>query len=212
MAPSARIPLNGGGFLLVEQSAVGDGPVKTGRVGDAVRELPGTLQAALEPVTGAARATLEQLRKACPDTVTVEFGADPSLEIGAVITRSQAGCHLKVTMSWQGQDRPFMALEAQGRTDRYAADGVAVCWVSVEKRSWERCVPSLRVAPPRNRGDAWTVRHGMARYTRAAPRTVPSDADGPPSSGPLPPNTADGPPKTRRPASRCADFWGRPSG
>ncbi|WP_455711184.1 competence protein CoiA family protein [Streptomyces nigra] len=49
------------------------------------------------------------------------------------------------------QDRPFMALEAQlspmtpqdagMRTVRYAADGVAVCWISMEKRAWERCVP-----------------------------------------------------------------------
>jgi competence protein CoiA len=85
-----------------------------------------------------------------------------------------------------GQDRPFMALEAQlspmtaqdarMRTDRYAADCVAVCWVSLVKRPWERGVPSLQVAPPRNRRDAWTVRHGMARYTWAAPRTVRSKA------------------------------------
>ncbi|WNO70132.1 competence protein CoiA [Streptomyces sp. AM8-1-1] len=84
------------------------------------------------------------------------------------------------------QDRPFIALEAQlspmtpqdarMRTDRYAADGVAVCWVAMEKRPWERGVPSLRVAPPRDRGDAWTVRHGMARYTWAAPRTVKTKA------------------------------------
>lgn len=84
------------------------------------------------------------------------------------------------------QDRPFMALEAQlspmtpqdarMRTDRYAADGVAVCWVAVEKRPWERGVPSLRIAPPRNRGDAWTVCYGMARYTWAAPHTLKTKA------------------------------------
>ncbi|MFH8500513.1 competence protein CoiA [Streptomyces coeruleorubidus] len=84
------------------------------------------------------------------------------------------------------QDRPFMALEAQlspmtpqdarMRTDRYAADGVAVCWISMEKRPWERGVPSLRLAPPRNRGDAWTVRYGMARYTWATPHTVKTKA------------------------------------
>ncbi|WP_345586551.1 competence protein CoiA family protein [Streptomyces prasinosporus] len=84
------------------------------------------------------------------------------------------------------RDRPFMALEAQlspmtpqearMRTDRYAADGVAVCWVVLEKRPWERGVPSLRVAPPRGRGDAWTVRYGMARYTWAGPRTVKTKA------------------------------------
>ncbi|GGP77305.1 hypothetical protein GCM10010265_64500 [Streptomyces griseoincarnatus] len=73
------------------------------------------------------------------------------------------------------QDRPFMALEAQlspmtpqdarMRTDRYAADGVAVCWVAMEKRPWERGVPSLRVAPP---GTAGT--HGRcAMEWRATP-------------------------------------------
>ncbi|MFI7296909.1 competence protein CoiA [Streptomyces sp. NPDC050121] len=87
---------------------------------------------------------------------------------------------------FEEQDRPFMALEAQlspmtpqdarMRTDRYAADGVAVCWISMEKRPWERGVPSLRVAPPRNRGDAWTVRYGMARYTWATPHTVKTKA------------------------------------
>ncbi|MEV5884843.1 CU044_2847 family protein [Streptomyces sp. NPDC052020] len=101
MAPLARIPLDGGGFLLVEQPTPGDGPVKAGRVGDAVRELPGTLQTALKPVTEAARATLGQLREARPDAVIVEFGVDLAFEAGAVITKSQASCHLKVTMSWQ---------------------------------------------------------------------------------------------------------------
>ncbi|WP_436319317.1 competence protein CoiA family protein [Streptomyces nigra] len=77
------------------------------------------------------------------------------------------------------QDRPILALEVQlspmtpqdarKRTDRYAADGVAVCWISMEKRPWERGVPSLRVAPLRKRGDAWMVRYGMARYTWAKP-------------------------------------------
>lgn len=101
MAPLARIPLDGGGFLLVEQPTVGDGPVKAGRIGDAVRELPRTLQAAMEPVTEAARATLEQLRKARPDSITVDFGVDLALEAGAVITKSQASCHLKVIRPWQ---------------------------------------------------------------------------------------------------------------
>ncbi|MFD9042322.1 CU044_2847 family protein [Streptomyces bottropensis] len=101
MAPLTRIALDDGGYLLVEQSAVGDGPVKAGRVGDAVRELPGTLQGALEPVTEAARATLDQLRKARPDEITVEFDVDLAMEAGAVITKSQASCHPKVTMAWK---------------------------------------------------------------------------------------------------------------
>ncbi|MFE9559380.1 CU044_2847 family protein [Streptomyces sp. NPDC006703] len=100
MTPLARIPLAGGGSILVEGPGLPVGPVQAGRIGDAVHELPGSLQAALEPVTKAARATLEQLRKARPDEITVEFGVDLAVEAGAVITKSQAMCHLKVTMSW----------------------------------------------------------------------------------------------------------------
>ncbi|MCL8012869.1 CU044_2847 family protein [Streptomyces sp. AS02] len=102
MTALTRIPLDGGGSVLVEQPGLLDGgPVKAGRVGDAVRELPGTLEGALEPVTEAARAALTQLRKARPDEITVEFGVDLAFEAGAVITKSQAGCHLRVTVSWK---------------------------------------------------------------------------------------------------------------
>ncbi|MER5719616.1 competence protein CoiA family protein [Streptomyces sp. NPDC002132] len=82
-------------------------------------------------------------------------------------------------------DRPFMALEAQlspmtqdearMRTDRYAQDEVAVCWVALQDRPWERVVPSLRVRSPSKRGETWTVWHGMARYDWA-PRTLKAKA------------------------------------
>ncbi|MEU2283186.1 CU044_2847 family protein [Streptomyces sp. NPDC013178] len=102
MAPLTRIPLEGGGSVLVEQTvSLGDGPVKAGRIGDAVHDVPVTLQRALEPVAQAAQAALDQLRKARPDEITVEFGVDLAFEAGAVITRSQAGCHLNVTVSWK---------------------------------------------------------------------------------------------------------------
>ncbi|MFI5687194.1 CU044_2847 family protein [Streptomyces sp. NPDC051636] len=100
MAALTRIPLEGGGCLLVEAPAAPPGPVKAGRAGDAVHELPRTLQQALEPVTEAARATLDQLRKARPDEISVAFGVDLAVEAGAVITKSRATCHLKVTLSW----------------------------------------------------------------------------------------------------------------
>ncbi|MGY1583254.1 competence protein CoiA [Streptomyces sp. MN13] len=79
-------------------------------------------------------------------------------------------------MALEAQLSPMTPQDARMRTDRYAADDVAVCWISMEKRPWERGVPSLRLAPPRNRGDAWTVRYGMARYTWAAPHTVKTKA------------------------------------
>ena len=40
MPPLTRIPLDGGGCVLVERTAPSDGPVKAGRIGDAVQELP----------------------------------------------------------------------------------------------------------------------------------------------------------------------------
>ncbi|MGD3112411.1 CU044_2847 family protein [Streptomyces sp. YGL11-2] len=100
MAALARIPLDGGGCVLIEAPAVSEGPVKAGRVSDAIHDLPGNLQGALEPVTAAARATLEQLRKAGPDKIAVEFGVDLAVEAGAVITKSSANCHLKVSVVW----------------------------------------------------------------------------------------------------------------
>ncbi|MFE0454926.1 CU044_2847 family protein [Streptomyces sp. NPDC058914] len=107
MAPLTRIPLEGGGSVLVEQpAAMGDGPVKAGRIGDAIRDVPMTLQEALEPVTAAAQTALDQLRKARPDEITVEFGVDLAFEAGAVITKSQAGCHLRVTVSWKSDGSP----------------------------------------------------------------------------------------------------------
>ncbi|MGI5397755.1 competence protein CoiA [Streptomyces sp. CA-251251] len=88
-------------------------------------------------------------------------------------------------MVFDEHDRPFMALEAQlspmtqqeaqMRTGRYARDGVAVCWVALQDRPWERVVPSLRVRLPSQRGETWTVWHGMVRYAWE-PRTLKAKA------------------------------------
>ncbi|GAB7184315.1 hypothetical protein ATKI12_4146 [Kitasatospora sp. Ki12] len=117
MAPLARIPLEGGGFILVEAQGGAEGPVKAGRVGDAIRDLPGSLQEALEPVTEAARATLDQLRKIGPDGIAVEFGIDLAVEAGAVITKSAAGCHLKVTVMWKRNRPGAPSDESSGPSD-----------------------------------------------------------------------------------------------
>ncbi|MBB5926460.1 CU044_2847 family protein [Streptomyces echinatus] len=102
MAALTRILLDGGACVLVEQQVEWDGPVKAVRIGDAVRELPVTLEGALEPATEAVHATLGQLRRGRPGEITVECGIDLAFEAGAVITKSQASCHLKVTVSSQG--------------------------------------------------------------------------------------------------------------
>ncbi|MER6029904.1 CU044_2847 family protein [Streptomyces sp. NPDC001851] len=106
MVHLARVPLEGGGSILVEASSTADGPVKAGRVEEAVRDLPESLQAALAPVGTAARAAVNQLRKAGPHEITVEFGVDLAVEAGAVITRAGAHAHLHVTVRWEKDEFP----------------------------------------------------------------------------------------------------------
>ncbi|QIK09867.1 hypothetical protein G7Z12_31190 [Streptomyces sp. ID38640] len=101
MRSLAQISLEDGGVILFEAPPELDGPVKAGRVAEAVRELPHTLQAALAPVRDTARAVLEQLRQAGPHEVEVEFGVDVAAQAGAVITKSEAKCHLKVRVLWR---------------------------------------------------------------------------------------------------------------
>ncbi|MFK4548357.1 hypothetical protein RKD29_007953 [Streptomyces tendae] len=101
-----RMPLAGGGEILFEaapelRSPVGEGPVKAGRVADAVRDLPRTVQGALEPVREMAQAAVAQLREAGPAEVEVEFGVTLSAQAGAVISKGEAIAHLKVRVLWR---------------------------------------------------------------------------------------------------------------
>jgi hypothetical protein len=106
MAGVGRMPLGGGGEVQFEvvpglESPVGEGPVKAGRVADAVRELPQTLQEALVPVREMAQAVVKQLREAGPAEVEVEFGVNLSAQAGAVVSKGEAAAHLKVRVLWQ---------------------------------------------------------------------------------------------------------------
>ncbi|MFF9623897.1 CU044_2847 family protein [Streptomyces griseosporeus] len=102
MTVLTRIPLEDGSSVLVEAAAGTEGPVKAGRLGDFVQDMPATLQEALEPVTQLAQAALDQLRRARPDEITIEFGVVLSVGASAVITKGKAGCHLHVKVSWKG--------------------------------------------------------------------------------------------------------------
>jgi Trypsin-co-occurring domain 1/WD domain, G-beta repeat len=81
------MPLEGRGAMLLEdagadaQAADGEGltgPVKASRAGDSVHELPCTVRESLAPVRETARAVLDELRDAGPQTVEVEFGVNLS--------------------------------------------------------------------------------------------------------------------------------------
>ncbi|MFE5868445.1 CU044_2847 family protein [Streptomyces roseifaciens] len=103
MISLVRVPIEGGGTILFESASQApyEGPVKAGRVGDAVRDLPHTLQQVLGPVRDAAAAVLDQVRQAKPDEVEVEFGVDLSAQAGAVITKGESAVHFKVRVMWQ---------------------------------------------------------------------------------------------------------------
>lgn len=99
-----RLPLEGSGAICLEgpeSNAQPDGPVKSGRVGDAVRDLPRTLQESLAPIREAARVVLDHLRDAGPRSIEVEFGVNLSAKAGAVITSGETATHLKVRMVWE---------------------------------------------------------------------------------------------------------------
>ncbi|MCX4884749.1 CU044_2847 family protein [Streptomyces sp. NBC_00847] len=100
----ARVPLEGGGSILVEATEDVAGPVKAGRLGDAIRDLPVGLSDALEPVTELARTVLGRLRDAGPTELEVEFGINLATEAGVVITKTSATCHLTVKMLWRKDD------------------------------------------------------------------------------------------------------------
>ncbi|MZD16981.1 hypothetical protein GTY82_07005 [Streptomyces sp. SID5476] len=101
MSVLTRIPLDGGGAILVESPhADGGGPVMAGRIGDAVHNVPRRLGEIIEPVTQTARVLMDRLSAAGPSEFEVEFGIDLAAEAGAVITRSTVGTHVKVRMVW----------------------------------------------------------------------------------------------------------------
>ncbi|MEU0429674.1 CU044_2847 family protein [Streptomyces canus] len=108
MTSLARVPIEGGGTILFETAPQSpyEGPVKAGRIGDAVRDLPHTLQQMLDPVRDAAAAVLDQLRQASPDEVEVEFGVDLSAQAGAVIAKGDSAVHFKVRVLWQRAGSP----------------------------------------------------------------------------------------------------------
>ena len=101
MTTLVQVELDNGGCLLlesVEASAIG--PVKVGRTTDAVQELQDSFRAVLRPVAQASREVFAELRAAGPDEVKVEFGLKLTASAGAVVAKTEVGCHFKVTMTW----------------------------------------------------------------------------------------------------------------
>lgn len=100
------LPLEGGGeivFQVVPGAVPVDenGPVKAGRIADAARRVPQTLQQALVPVQDMTRAVVACLREAGPTELEVEFGLDLSGQVGVIVNKGEAAAHLRIKALWR---------------------------------------------------------------------------------------------------------------
>jgi competence CoiA-like predicted nuclease len=57
-----------------------------------------------------------------------------------VLATSPAGSQ---RMAWEAQLSSITVVDIRQRTERFVADGVAVCWVTIHRRSWLGEVPSV---------------------------------------------------------------------
>jgi Trypsin-co-occurring domain 1 len=92
-----------GGRAVVEIRDDEPGVVSVSRVGDAIAEAVGSLEAGLDQVCALAQTTLNRLVIAPqpPDEVTLEFGIRLNAKVGAVVAQTEGGGHLKVSMVWR---------------------------------------------------------------------------------------------------------------
>ncbi|MFD7736673.1 competence protein CoiA, partial [Kitasatospora phosalacinea] len=71
-------------------------------------------------------------------------------------------------IAWEAQLSAITEDEVGARTERFAREGVGVCWVAVRPRRWLGAVPSVRVTPPGTTPDGgpagWQVAAGLARF------------------------------------------------
>ncbi|MGQ4384803.1 CU044_2847 family protein [Streptomyces sp. SAS_270] len=104
MVQLIRFRTEDGGEAIVEIGDDEPGVVSVSRVGDAVREATGSLEAGLDRIRSVAQTTLSRLidLPRPPQEVTVEFGVRFNAEAGAVIARTEAEGHLTVSMVWHG--------------------------------------------------------------------------------------------------------------
>lgn len=121
-----RVPLDGGGAIVVRTGlgasassedhgpVIRSGPVQAGRAGDLMDDVvtaTSSLREALEPVTQMSQQVLEQLGKARPRQVRVEFGVELTAQTGALLAKAGADCHLTVTLTWGADDDSVAADE-----------------------------------------------------------------------------------------------------
>ncbi|MBP2400940.1 CU044_2847 family protein [Streptomyces syringium] len=118
MSDLLRFDLADHGSIMVEVDADEPGIARASRVGDLITSTAESFEAALEHVRRAADAALSGFRnmEARPDEVQIQFGVRLNAEAGAVIAKTGADGHLKVSLTWRREtvpDQPPTQLPAQ---------------------------------------------------------------------------------------------------
>lgn len=73
-------------------------------------------------------------------------------------------------IAWEAQLSSITDRDILARTDRYAAEGIHVCWVSPGPQAppWIDVVPAVQVSAPDQHGQRWKVVDGLGGFDAAA--------------------------------------------
>jgi hypothetical protein len=110
MSVLVNVPLDGGGFVLVEADRA-DLPsdegltLATPEPGKAVATASTTLSESLERIEPVLTAVKDKLEAAAPDHFAVEFGIKVGGEAGVILAKGTAEVNFKITMSWDAGDQ-----------------------------------------------------------------------------------------------------------
>jgi hypothetical protein len=104
MSQLIRVPLEGGGFIVVETSEELVGPVPAARPGEVAVDAIETMEAGLDTLQPALIGLRDKLRAVGPQEMTVELGIKLSTKAGIVIAQAAAEANFKVTLHWRPGD------------------------------------------------------------------------------------------------------------
>ncbi|MFB6808731.1 CU044_2847 family protein [Streptomyces sp. NPDC056387] len=102
-----RVPLEGGGHVVVETGTASSGIVRAGRPGEIVGTAARTLTESFEQVRAAAAVLLERMSTLPkpPSSVEVELGVKMNAEAGAIIAKTAAEGNFVIRLTWEPDPR-----------------------------------------------------------------------------------------------------------
>lgn len=109
MSALVNVPLEGGGFVVVEVDRADLPPdegltLATPEPGKALATASKTLSESLERIEPVLNAVKDKLEAAAPDHFAVEFGIKLGGETGVILAKGTAEVNFKITMTWDRRD------------------------------------------------------------------------------------------------------------